>query len=83
MSDPKDYAHTRDPEAQRTRAELWAIVVIVVIVVVGGLIWRVVEHKPAGARKGYTNGQNYPNPAAIPAAAGVHSTLPSPRPIGP
>ena len=85
MSEDKDYAHMRDPEAQRTRAELWAIVVIVVVVVVGALIWRVVAHKPAGPQKGWTpNSETYPtNAQAAPAAAGVHTTMPPPRPIGP
>ena len=85
MSDDKDYAHMRDPEAQRTRFELWAIVVIVVVVVAGALIWRVVEHKPAGHQRGWPEkGQvnsTYPEGAEPAAAAGVQS--PPPRPIAP
>ena len=83
MSGDKDYAHMRDPEAQRTRFELWAIVAIVVVVVLGGLIWRVVAHKPAGPQKGYTNAQQYPDPTAAPAAAGVRTAPVTPRPVGP
>ncbi len=83
MSEDKDYAHMRDPEAQRTRAELWAIVIIVVVVVVGALIWRVMAHKPAGPQKGYTNAQQYPDPTAAPAAAGVRAAPPPPRPVAP
>ena len=85
MSDDKDYAHMRDPEAQRTRAELWAIVAIVVIVVVGALVWRVVAHKPAAQQKNWNvNTASYPtNIGAAPAAAGVHPVAPPPRPIGP
>ena len=85
MTDDKDYAHMRDPEAQRTRYELWAIIVIVVVVVAGALVWRSVEHKPAGPQKGWgLNTETYPaNADAVPAAAGVHSTIAAPRPIAP
>ena len=85
MSDDKDYAHMRDPEAQRTRAELWAIVVIVVVVVAGALIWRVVAHKPAGHQKGWNvDSSSYPsNVGAAPAAAGVRPAPGTPRPIAP
>ena len=81
MSDDKDYAHMRDPEAQRTRYELWAIIVIVVVFVVGGLIWRAIDHNPAGHQVGYgANTEPYPaNAGAVPAAAGVHSSPPAPR----
>ena len=82
MSEDKDYAHIRDPEAQRTRRELWLIIIIVVVVVAAGLIWRVVAHKPAGPQKGWnlTTQAPPPNPgAAAPAAAGVHpGTSPGP-----
>ena len=81
MSEDKDYAHMRDPEAQRTRAELWAIVAIVVVVIVGALVWRVVAHKPAGPREGWNK------PAApastAPAAAGVRTSPPPPHPVAP
>ena len=86
MSDDKDYAHMRDPEAQRTRYELWAIVIIVVVVVVGGLLWRSLAHKAAAPQKGWGyNTESYPmNLQEAPAAAGVHSTdAPLPRPIAP
>ena len=80
MSDDKDYAHMRDPEAQRTRYELWAIIIIVVVVVVGGLVWRAVAHKPAGPQKGWgVNTETYPvNAQAAPAAAGVHPGMATP-----
>ena len=85
MSDDKDYAHMRDPEAQRTRYELWAIIIIVVVVVAGGLIWRSVAHKPAAPQKGWGNSsETYPsNIGAAPAAAGVHSTIAPPHPAAP
>ncbi len=87
MSDDKDYAHMRDPEAQRTRYELWAIIVIVVLVVAGGLVWRSVAHKPAGPQKGWGGtADSYPvNAETAAAAAGVHSSAPapSPRPVAP
>ena len=86
MSEDKDYAHIRDPEAQRTRAELWLIVAIVAVVVGGALIWRIVAHKPAGLQKDWnTNAADYSNNAgaAVGAAAGVHPASPPPRPIAP
>ena len=82
MSDDKDYAHMRDPEAQRTRYELWAIIIIVVAVVAGALIWRSVEHKPAGPQKGYgPSAAGYPlTGEATAAGAGVRSGVPAPAP---
>jgi hypothetical protein len=83
VSDDKDYAHMRDPEAQRTRAELWAIVVIVVVVIAGALIWRMVAHKPAGPPDGASN-STYSAGQTPAAAAGVRPTSapPPPRPVG-
>ena len=81
MSEDKDYAHMRDPEAQRTRAELWAIVAIVVVVIVGALAWRVVAHKPAGPREGY-NTAGAPA-SVVPAAAGVRTSPAPPHPVSP
>jgi hypothetical protein len=46
MSNHEDYAHIRDPQSDRTKWELWAIVVIVVVVVVGSILWRAVTHHP-------------------------------------
>ena len=85
MSDDKDYAHMRDPEAQRTRFELWAIIIIVILVIAGGLVWRMVAHKPAGHQEGWgSRTETYPaNAGAAAAAAGVHTTMPSPRPAAP
>jgi hypothetical protein len=86
MSDDKDYAHMRDPEAQRTRYELWAIIIIVVVVVAGALVWRSVEHKPAGPQKDY-NAKAYSANSEAAVGAGVQSTVlapaPAPRPPGP
>lgn len=80
MSDDDRYSHRHDPEAQRTRYELWAIVVIVVVVIAGALIWRSVGHVPAKPQKGWApNTEQYPaNIQAAPAAAGVssHGALP-------
>ena len=83
MSDDHDYAHMRDPEAQRTRAELWAIVLIVVVVIGGALVWRVVAHKPAQPQKGW-NMNTQGASSVVSAAAGIHPTSPPPpRPIAP
>ena len=86
MSDDKDYAHMRDPEAQRTRYELWAIIVIVAVVVAGALFWRSVAHKPAGPQKDY-NAKAYSSNSDAAAGAGVQSTVlapaPAPRPNAP
>ncbi len=87
MSDDKDYAHMRDPEAQRTRYELWAIVIIVVVVVGGALLWRSLAHKPAAPQKGWndSNSAYSPNTEGAAAAAGVHPNAPAAaiRPVGP
>jgi hypothetical protein len=85
MSDDKDYAHMRDPEAQRTRYELWAIFIIVAVVVIGAVVFRAVAHKPAGPQKGYGPGPDAASNSVAPAAgAGIHpSSSPPPRPIGP
>ena len=85
MSDDKDYAHVRDPEAQRTRRELWVIIIIVVAVLAGALIWRSLAHKPAGPQKGWgRTSESYPvNSEAAAAAAGVHPDPPAPRPVAP
>ena len=60
---PKDYSKIHDPEAERTRAELWIIIAIVVVVILGALVWRVVAHKPAKPANSV--------PASSPAAAGL------------
>jgi hypothetical protein len=75
MRDEEHYAEVRDPEAQRTRYELWAIVAIVVVIIVGGLIWRAVRHVPAKPQQGWaSNSEQYPGGVqAAPAAAGVSS----------
>ena len=85
MSDDKDYAHMRDPEAQRTRYELWAIIIIVVLVVSGALLWRSIEHKPAGPQKGWSdNTTAFPaNAEAAAAAASMHSSVLAPAPARP
>jgi hypothetical protein len=85
MSDDKDYAHQRDPEAQRTRYELWAIIVIVAVVVIGAVIFRAVAHKPAGPQQGYgPSPPEFSNTVAPAAAAGVHpDASATPRPAGP
>jgi hypothetical protein len=46
MSQHEDYAHIRDPQTERTKWELWAIVATVVIVVVSSIIWRAATHHP-------------------------------------
>ena len=87
MSDDKDYAHIRDPEAQRTRYELWAIIIIVVVVVAGALLWRSLAHKPAGPQKDYNSTAYSANSDAAAGAGVVQSTVlapsPAPRPAGP
>jgi hypothetical protein len=81
MSDDKDYAHQRDPEAQRTRYELWAIIIIVAVVVIGAIVYRAVAHKPAGPQRGYgPSDSQYTNDIAPAAAAGVRAPTPPPAP---
>jgi hypothetical protein len=46
VSNHEDYAHIRDPQSERTKWELWAIVAIVVVVVVGSIVWRAATHHP-------------------------------------
>jgi hypothetical protein len=46
MSNHEDYAHIRDPQSERTKWELWAIVAIVVVVIVGSIVWRTATHHP-------------------------------------
>ncbi len=86
MSEDKDYAHMRDPEAQRTRFELWAIVVIVVVVLASAFVWRAVNHRPAGAQHGYPDNSagsgNYSAGQEPAAAAGVRPPTTTPRPVG-
>jgi hypothetical protein len=45
MSDHEDYAHIRDPQSERTKWELWAIVAIVAVVIVGSLVWRAATYR--------------------------------------
>jgi hypothetical protein len=47
VTNHEDYAHIRDAQSDRTKWELWAIVVIVVVVVFGSILWRAVTHHPA------------------------------------
>ena len=37
-----------DPQTERTRWELWAILIIVVVVLVASFAWRTLGHHPAG-----------------------------------
>jgi len=46
MTNHEDYAHIRDPQSERTKWELWAIVAIVVVVVVSSIVWRAATHHP-------------------------------------
>jgi uncharacterized membrane protein AbrB (regulator of aidB expression) len=46
MTEHEDYAHIRDPQSERTKWELWAIVAIVVVVIAGSMVWRAVTYHP-------------------------------------
>lgn len=94
MSDPSDpephpdYAHTRDPQAQRTRTELWVILGIVAVVLVGAFVWRAATGRPPGPQVGWNRTEAGASaPVATPAAgAGVppHGVgTPPPRPLAP
>jgi hypothetical protein len=68
MTEHENYAHIRDPQSERTKWELWAIVAIVVVVIAGSIIWRVVTHHPAKPQTDW--GRNaWPSHASAPANA--------------
>jgi hypothetical protein len=68
---PEDYAHTRDPQAQRTRYELWAIVAIVVVVLAVALGWRLATGRPAAPMKGWNASDNVSGASVITPAGGA------------
>ncbi len=55
MSGPedKDYAHTHDPQARRSRTELFVIFGVVAVILLGSLIWRAVGGHHPGPQKGW------------------------------
>jgi len=75
MSNHEHYAHVRDAQLDRTRWELWAIIVIVVVVVVGSILWRAVTHHPGKPqtdwRRNTASSTLNPSPttSSLPAAA--------------
>ncbi len=72
MSDHEDYAHIRDPQSERTKWELWAIVAIVVVVVAVSIGWRALAHHPGKPQTDWNRnaGASTANPgASMPAAA--------------
>jgi hypothetical protein len=74
MEDPeKDYAHTHDQQAQRTRYELWVIVALVVVVLAVSLTWRAVTGHHPGPQKGWgpTQGALPPGNVGTTPAAGA------------
>jgi cytochrome c-type biogenesis protein CcmH/NrfF len=75
MTDHEDYAHIRDPQSERTKWELWAIVGIVVVVLIGSLVWRVATHHPS---KPETNlSQNAEGSSAQPGSANTGGSIPA------
>jgi hypothetical protein len=74
MSQHEDYAHIRDPQTERTKWELWAIVAIVVVVVLGSVVWRAVTHHPGKPQTNGTGGAAASASSSLPAAAA--DTLP-------
>jgi len=69
MSNHEDYAHIRDPQSERTRWELWAIIAIVVVVVFGSILWRAVTHHPGKPQTNWNRHAAASNDVALPAAA--------------
>jgi len=75
MTNHEDYAHIRDPQSERTKWELWAIVAIVVVVLAGSMVWRVVTHRPGRPQTDWnhnvaaSNIGSSPGSASLPAAA--------------
>ncbi len=79
MTEHEDYAHIRDPQRERTKWEMWAIVAIVVVVVLGSIAWRAVTHHPAKPQTDW--GRNaWPQPAAAPPAAPAGAGAGAPAP---
>jgi hypothetical protein len=80
MTNHEDYAHIRDPQSERTKWELWAIVAIVVIVVLGSIVWRVATHHPGKPQTdwGRNAAGSSPKPARAPGSlpAAAADTLP-------
>ncbi len=73
MSKHEDYAHIRDPQSERTKWELWAIVAIVVVVVFGGIVWRAATHHPGKPQTDWLRNAAAANTStSLPAAAAVN-----------
>ena len=60
--------YPKDEQTQRSRIELWAIVIIAAVVIVGSLAWRAIGHHPAAKEPPWGSGQPM-GAAALPAAA--------------
>lgn len=73
MSNHEDYAHIRDPQTERTKWELWAIVAIVVVVVLGSIVWRAATHHPGKPQTDWRRNSSTVAPgsaaSSLPAAA--------------
>jgi hypothetical protein len=69
MSNHEDYAHVRDPQSERTKWELWAIVAIVVVVVAGGILWRAVTNHPGKPQTNWNHNTAASSGSSLPAAA--------------
>ncbi len=75
MSEHEDYAHIRDPQSERTKWELWAIVAIVVVVLVGSFAWRAATQHPGKPQTNWrsnTAASNGPSLPVAPAAMPSH-----------
>ena len=62
--DQKPYPN--DPQTQRTRYELWAILGVALVVVVASLAWRAIGHHPAAHEAVWGHGAGSV-PAGVPA----------------
>jgi len=72
MTEHEDYAHIRDPQSERTKWELWAILAIVVVVVLSGIVWRAVTHHPGKPETNWRHDKAFSTTnlgASLPAAA--------------
>ncbi len=63
--------YPKDAQTQRTRWELWAVMVIAAAVIVGSLAWRAIGHHPAAREATWGQGRGAV-PAGLPAAAADH-----------
>ena len=80
-----DYAHAHDAQEDRTRVELWVILIVVVVVLGGAFLWRALTGAKAAPQAGWNRGDPT---AAAPSTAAAGAVVPTrsappPRPAAP